>query len=310
MSKEISSPYAQFRDFKALYVTDISSLSWCEQQFHYSLHAGGRTETTEMKAGSDIHLKLELEVHDLVKVSIETSEDLWGLKLFNLLFGLEALRTTGETRELPVFGFVSDIFVFGIIDQIKKFPNQGIRKNNDWEWRICDTKTRSKCFRPKKSTVPSSVKYQIMLYKKLFDNLVESSIEEERIFEVLDLDADKSFSKKFSKYIKIYFSNFKKLNTLRKLMAFIKNYFGFFWKSNNVLEVNYKYQGDGSDLGSLYFEYEEDMLDKHLKRSIIYWKGDREPEGVPIEEAWKCQICEYVENCEWRLKKVREIEQR
>ncbi|CAG8828384.1 16552_t:CDS:2, partial [Dentiscutata erythropus] len=60
------------------------------------------------------------------------------------------------------------------------------------------------------------------------------------------------------------------------------------FSSNNVLEVNYKYQGDGSDLGSLYFEYEEDMLDKHLKRSIIYWKGDREPEGVPIEEAWKC----------------------
>lgn len=80
MSREISSPHAQFRDSKALFVTDISSLAWCEQQLHYSLLAGGRTETTKMKAGSDIHLKLELEAHALVEVSIETREDIWGLK--------------------------------------------------------------------------------------------------------------------------------------------------------------------------------------------------------------------------------------
>lgn len=211
------------------------------------------------------------------------------MRLLNILFGLEALKTTGETRELPIFGFVSDIFVFGVIDQVKKFPNRRIQKNNEWEWRICDTKTRSKRFRPKKSDIPSSVKYQIMLYKKLFDNLVDGSIEEERIFQVLELDADRPFSKNFSRYIGMYFGKYKKQNTLTKLMAPLKDHFGHFWKSSDVMEVNYKYQGDGSDLGSLYLEYEKDKLDEYLKRSIIYWKGGREPEGVPIEEAWKCQ---------------------
>jgi len=72
-------------------------------------------------------------------------------------------------------------------------------------------------------------------------------------------------------------------------MKIVINYIGRFWKSSNILEVNYKYQKDGSDMGSLHFEYDEDQIMKYLTKSSKYWKGDRKPEGVPIEEAWKCQ---------------------
>ncbi|CAG8478184.1 12029_t:CDS:2 [Acaulospora morrowiae] len=310
------SPFARFRGSKKLYVTDFASLAWCEQQYDYSLTLG-RKVTTEMKAGSAIHLDLELEEHDIDEVSIETEEDAWGLKLYNLLFGLEALTTTGKTRELPIFGFIFDIFVFGIIDQVKKSSNS---ENDEWEWIICDTKTRSRPIRPEKSTISLYVKYQIMLYKKLFDNLANGIIDEERIYQNFNLNADKPFSKNLSELINGHFvENRRKKNrekysrqqpTLRTIMTMVKNHFKFFRKSSDTLEVNYRYQGDSSDLGSLNFDYDEEKLDKHLRRSTTYWRGLRDPEGVPIEEAWKCQVCEYVDDCVWRLKKVREIEQK
>jgi len=79
-NQEEKSPYARFRDSKALFVTDLSSLAWCEIQQHYALIAGGRKETQAMKAGSEIHNKLELQEHDIVSIITHTKEDLWGIK--------------------------------------------------------------------------------------------------------------------------------------------------------------------------------------------------------------------------------------
>ncbi|GES95007.1 exonuclease V [Rhizophagus clarus] len=97
---------------------------------------------------------------------------------------------------------------------------------------------------------------------------------------------------------------------LRNLMKFVINRFGKVWKTCNVLEVNYKFQEDGSDLGSKYFDYDEKQLENYLKKTVKYWKGYRNPEGVPIEDAWKCQKCDFAENCEWRLNKIKEHAQR
>src|SRR4051812_24857368 len=78
--QEQKSPYARFRNSKTLYVTDFASLAWCELQQHYTLLAGGKKETQAMKAGSEIHNKLELQDHDIVTISTNTKEDLWGIK--------------------------------------------------------------------------------------------------------------------------------------------------------------------------------------------------------------------------------------
>jgi exonuclease V len=31
-----------------------------------------------------------------------------------------------------------------------------------------------------------------------------------------------------------------------------------------------------------------------------WWKGERTPRGVEVMEAWKCRICEFADECEWR----------
>ncbi|GES94430.1 exonuclease V-like isoform X3 [Rhizophagus clarus] len=102
-----------------------------------------------------------------------------------------------------------------------------------------------------------------------------------------DLKTDLEFSNELSNIIKISYKGkeIKEFN-LQNLMKFVINRFWKVWKTCNVLEVNYKFQEDGSDLGY------------------------RIPEGVPIEDAWKCQNCDFAENCEWRLNKIKEHAQR
>lgn len=71
-----------------------------------------------MKQGTKVHQALELQVHDIVPVDVTTREDGWGLRIWNVIQGLRALRAMGMTRELEVWGVVDGQVVNGIIDEI------------------------------------------------------------------------------------------------------------------------------------------------------------------------------------------------
>ncbi|KAK4126526.1 hypothetical protein N657DRAFT_632578 [Parathielavia appendiculata] len=54
------------------------------------------------------------------------------------------------------------------------------------------------------------------------------------------------------------------------------------------------------------FFVEPETLDLFLSETMRWWKGEREPRGVPLEEAgFKCRSCEFRDECEWR----RELDQ-
>ncbi|PAN17037.2 hypothetical protein PAHAL_3G101800 [Panicum hallii] len=55
------SPLAQFRERRALAVTDITATEWCEKQMESGLKHGKPERTEAMKAGSDRHAQLEDE---------------------------------------------------------------------------------------------------------------------------------------------------------------------------------------------------------------------------------------------------------
>jgi exonuclease V len=115
------SPLERFRTppKKALSVTDLVSPAWCELQYWYTLSKYGRKRRTpEMKQGSVVHQKLEDQVHTTVKVDIQTKEDAWGLRIWNVIQGLKTLRDTGLTRELEIWGTVDGLEVSGIIDEL------------------------------------------------------------------------------------------------------------------------------------------------------------------------------------------------
>lgn len=115
------SPLERFRTApkKALSVTDLVSPAWCELQYWYTLTIHGRKVQTEaMKRGSAVHQELEEQIYTAVKVDVQTKEDAWALRIWNVIQGLRTLRDTGMTRELEVWGTIDGEVVNGIIDEV------------------------------------------------------------------------------------------------------------------------------------------------------------------------------------------------
>lgn len=71
-----------------------------------------------MKQGSSVHKVLEEQVHKEVKIDVQTREDMFGLRMWNVIQGLRTLRATGMTREMEVWGVLNGEVVNGIIDEI------------------------------------------------------------------------------------------------------------------------------------------------------------------------------------------------
>jgi len=71
-----------------------------------------------MRQGTAVHKALEDQVHRTVAVDVQTKEDAWGLRVWNVIQGLKTLRETGMTRELEVWGVVDGLVVNGVIDEL------------------------------------------------------------------------------------------------------------------------------------------------------------------------------------------------
>ncbi|KAL4936366.1 hypothetical protein BDV06DRAFT_93926 [Aspergillus oleicola] len=53
-------------------------------------------------------------------------------------------------------------------------------------------------------------------------------------------------------------------------------------------------------LGSRSFLFDPTSLDAYVEDQMSWWRGQRMPRGVEVMEAWKCRICEFKDECEWR----------
>lgn len=71
-----------------------------------------------MRQGSVVHKTLEDQVHRTVPIDVQTKEDGWGLRIWNVIQGLRTLRETGMTRELEVWGILDGLVINGIIDEV------------------------------------------------------------------------------------------------------------------------------------------------------------------------------------------------
>lgn len=111
------SPLQQFRRF-GLRVTDLSDQLWCEQRLALSL-ARGKEETPEMKQGKERHQALDEEITEIVRVRPETRADIRASALFNAWAALVQLQQQGICREIPVFGYLGELWVVGVIDQVR-----------------------------------------------------------------------------------------------------------------------------------------------------------------------------------------------
>ncbi|KAI1086404.1 exonuclease V [Rostrohypoxylon terebratum] len=70
-----------------------------------------------------------------------------------------------------------------------------------------------------------------------------------------------------------------------------------------LLAVQYRHRDDGRILGDNAFPNDPEALDVYLKQNLEWWRGEREAEGVSIEETYKCRSCEFADDCQWRRDK-------
>ncbi|KAI1083380.1 exonuclease V [Whalleya microplaca] len=74
----------------------------------------------------------------------------------------------------------------------------------------------------------------------------------------------------------------------------------------DLLAVQYRHRDDGRVIGNNSFPNDPEALDGYIKQNLKWWRGDREAQGVTIEETYKCRSCEFAEGCQWR--KDKEVE--
>ena len=380
---DLRSPLERFRTKpkKALSVTDLISPSWCELQYWYVLTKHGKKRRTPaMKQGSAVHKTLEDEVHTTVAVDIQTKEDAWGLRIWNVIQGLRTLRETGMTRELEIWGLINGLVVNGVIDEVSHLcPDRELEEAGEKEKAaknppatdqatitdylgsagtleangacifknlrsttleeardkvyLTDVKTRGVKSIPKGASFRPTL-LQLMLYRHLLSDLATNKVDADIIFDRFELDPDAVFTDSFIAQIGSLNEGFYDgsqdppegsqeflgatqdsmslllaHNCLRALWALMINEFAHTLPAGadsvgKVLKAEYRDQSSGQIQGVKTFLYDELTLNTYLDNEMRWWRGERAPQGVCIEEAYKCGYCEFAEECSWRKNKI------
>jgi len=71
---------------------------------------------------------------------------------------------------------------------------------------------------------------------------------------------------------------------------------------------------DSKVLGTKSVIFNPSFLKSYLYETLAFWRGERDPKGVEVRDAWKCRVCEFRDGCTWIHERnelaVREAEER
>ncbi|KAJ1424312.1 Exonuclease V [Sesbania bispinosa] len=278
----------RFRRNRGLSVTDLTSTEWCPKQMEFSLLLGGRKTNQVMRAGIARHAKLEEEVIKRVEVKVKSQEDYWALKFLNFINGVNQLLFEGLTRELPVIGFAEDIWMVGVIDEIRMPLTE-----NDHNPVLIDTKTRARDALPSEPQRRNG-RLQLMCYKYLWDNLVADDFPSKKFFTYFGLNPERNLCEDLK--MMSADSGFS-ASTLDDVLRYYRNTCRMLAPAHNQLLLRYEYQKDHSLLGEDKFAYDSEWLKNQIRCCFEFWLGEREPTCVPEEERWKCGFCQFNTFC-------------
>lgn len=201
---------------------------------------------------------------------------------------------------------------------------------------ICDVKTRSARTLPKGAAFRPT-QMQLMLYHHLLSALATNTVDFSVLTSRYNLDPTATFSDSFiaevgslnDEFFYDAVSNPSQSSTpepistpdsLTTLTA--HNNLSLLWSLmisefrltlpdgasslGNVLKAEYRSRETGSVIGSKTIPMDDTGLQAYVKHEMQWWRGERQAEGVVVEEAFKCRSCDFAEGCEWRLKKIEE----
>ncbi|XP_057640709.1 exonuclease V [Chionomys nivalis] len=288
---DVLSPMERFQ-LKYLYVTDLCAQNWCELQVVYGkeLPAFSTPEKAAvLDTGASIHLAKELELHDLVTVPITTKEDAWAVKFLNILSMVPTLQSEGRIREFPVFGEVEGVFLVGVIDELH-YTAKG-------ELELIELKTRRRPVLP----LPAQKKkdyFQVSLYKYIFDAMVQGKVIPASLIHHTKLCLDTPLGLSVLRHARQGGFSVKSLSDLMELVFLSLTLSDL--PAIDTLKLEYVHQETAAVLGTETVAFDEKEVKGQVQHYVAYWMGRRAPQGVDVEEAWKCRTCDYADICEWR----------
>jgi exonuclease V len=205
---------------------------------------------------------------------------------------------------------------------------------------LCDVKTRSVRALPSEMAFRPT-KMQLMLYHKLLSALATNNVDFSVLTDRYKLDASMVFSDSFIAQIgslndDTFYDTSSELpgsqesiikwsqdsmttllehNTLSLLWSLMISEFQITLPEGagslgNILKAEYRSRDTGDVVGSKIFAVDERELENYVDKEMEWWRGEREAQGVVVEEAFKCRSCDFAEDCEWRLKKVEEAKEK
>lgn len=133
---------------------------------------------------------------------------------------------------------------------------------------------------------------QVGMYKLLFDSMVKGSVKRDHLLHNLQLDPNQvlgSDLQTHSQTLGLWAIMFGELlDHLMVLLTF-----------SNLHAIEYSLQSPGKLIGTREVEFDEAQFRAKIQGYLTYWRGDREPQGVDVEEAWKCKKCPYEDSSNW-----------
>jgi exonuclease V len=205
-----------------------------------------------------------------------------------------------------------------------------------------DIKTRGSTKLPRLGSETRPAQMQLMMYRRLLLDLAANKVDAEPIFACYSLDAYKPFSDTFIASLSSIdfssqttnnsieeddandeitvpehdpFEEILKHNTLSSLWPHMIAEFAKTISVNassssvsRLLSAEYRQADRGDVIGRHTFVFDNNVLEPYLQDVMKWWKGQREPRGVEIEDAYlKCRPCEFRESCTWRAGKIEEV---
>jgi exonuclease V len=188
---------------------------------------------------------------------------------------------------------------------------------------IADVKTRGVRSLPSNAALRPTW-MQLMLYRKLLESLYLNTVDAETVFARYDVAPLEPFSEVFvleagstnSGYMELdsilpddslqnnELRSHPNLLSLWSLMVF--EYQRTISSISEILRAEFRHSKTGDIIGSRLTVYRTDTIDAYVKWEMDWWNGVREPKGVDIEEAFKCRVCDFADECSWRKTKIEE----
>lgn len=279
--KESKPPNIKFNKKNKLSITDLSAQLWCEQQMEFTLTTGRKRETEAMRLGIARHEVLEKADHKIIDVEVYTKEESLGYRLLNSLILIQQLLECKKAREVWVFGIFKNYVLRGIIDELR-IEYDKIKKQNLLI--ISDTKTRKVKKEPSVAQKRTSA-IQVQAYCYILQELRKGNANFPKLFEIYECDPKFEFTATDLVKYKNLETLGNVLNTLFLQLPIVQE----------KMEIVYEHEG---------VVFSTDMVPYNLESTIYtinallsYWEGKRICEVVSKDDKWKCNFCDFKNNC-------------